>query len=200
MTFCVELTVCGSNNRLCPPRLRQAASPLAATERADSAVHWRELELETELLSPETVSNNDLYKHWKVVLLLRVPFRGTVILSLTDFVNDETINPPDCNQRTGKHMKNHWQASVSTRQEKMNRREEPYFAHKENHFARKEKVFAHEEKYFVHKEKRFAHREKVFAHKEKRFAHEQKQFAHKQKQFAHHENHFAHEQNLSGSI
>jgi len=31
------LTVCGSNNRLCSPRLRQAASPLAAI-RGDSAV------------------------------------------------------------------------------------------------------------------------------------------------------------------
>ena len=33
MTFCGKLTVCGSNNRLCTPRLRQAASPLAASWR-----------------------------------------------------------------------------------------------------------------------------------------------------------------------
>ena len=36
---------------------------------------------------------------------INVWFRGTEIQCLTDFVNDRTVNSPDCNQRPEKQMK-----------------------------------------------------------------------------------------------
>ena len=90
--FCADLEVCRPPEPLWNPRLREAATTLAASERADSAVIDESNELDTELLSPVLSSIEHSVKFWKSALLIKFCVGGTEIHCLTDFVNGRTIN------------------------------------------------------------------------------------------------------------
>ena len=77
------------------PRLRQAAIPLAATERTDSAVIDESNELDTEFMSPLEVLLMKICANFKFCAFNKFLYRGTKIQCLTDFVNGGTINSLD---------------------------------------------------------------------------------------------------------